>query len=381
MFNPRTGCWSVMKRLALAQRESGRYAGVALGLITDPSWPQEYEAELDSLGLPAYRRRALKMPGTLQHLYQMVRRPGIEGWVDDLAERTRADHVVVHFHNAWTSGAFVPIRSSHVPVSVVVTFHGIAGAAPLRRQPVRRWIHRRFARRLVAPGIRLTSVDAGCFGAAEELFGLERGRFAVVPNGMPPGTNEYGPFLRGLGCLTVAHVGSLTEDKGWRIAAEAVLSLAKAGAKIRCVIAGSGPQEAEAKQMVAQYPDCITFAGHVPDPCRTLLPSVDLFVLMTSNDGLPMAIIEAMSCGIPVISTRIGGIPDTVAHGESGFLVDRSVPSLAEVLNSLYRDRSRLASLSDNTKRIFSQRFDIAHVVRAYDSVYQGMRSAEVQST
>ena len=372
MMNPHTGCWSVMKQLASAQRDTGRYAGIALGLITDRSWPREYEAELGSLGIRVYRRRTPKMFGTLQHLYQMVRRPGIEGWVDDLAKRTRADHVVVHFHNAWTSGAFVPLRRTRSPASVVVTFHGIAGAASLRKQPVRRYIHRKFAQRLLTFGARLTSVDGGCFAAAKELFGIDRDRFSIIPNGMPLGTNEYGPFCRGAECLTVAHVGSLNEDKGWRVAAAAVISLAKAGRKIRILIAGSGPQELVAKRIAEEHPDCVTFLGQVADPCRMVLPQVDVFVLMTTNDGLPMAIIEAMSCGIPVVSTRIGGIPDMVAHEQSGFLVERSVLALAEVLGSLYRDRSHLAGLSENTRRIFSQRFDITRVVRGYDSVYQG---------
>ena len=380
MLNPHTGCWSVMKRLALAQRDTGRYAGVALGLITDRSWPRAYEEDLGSLGVTAYRRHTAKMSGTLQHLCQMVRRPGIEGWVDDLAERSRADHVVVHFHNAWTSGAFVPLRRTRTPVSVVVTFHGIAGAGPLRRQPVRRAIHRFFAQRLITFGARLTSVDAGCFAAAEELFGIERARFTIIPNGMPAENNSYGPFCHGAGCLTLAHVGSFTEDKGWRIAAETVICEARAGRRIRLLLAGWGPQEFEAKELATQHPGCLTFLGHVADPCRTVLPQVDLFVLMTSNDGLPMAIIEAMSCAIPVVSTRIGGIPDAVAHGESGFLVERSVAALAKVLDSVYKDPGRLATLSEGTKRIFSQRFDIAHVVRAYDSVYQEVRSAYLKS-
>lgn len=369
MMNPRTGPWSVMKRLSAAQRGSGLYAEVALGIITAPDWPQEYEAELPTLG-HLYRARSPQLPGTLQHVWHMVRRPGIESWVDDLARRSAAHQVVVHFHNAWTSGAFLPLRGARTPITTVVTYHGIAGAEPLRRQPIRRRIHRHFAQRAAAADVNLTSVDAGCFGAAAELFGIPADRFTVIPNGMPRSNNRYGPFCRGSDRLTLAHVGSLTPDKGWRIAADAVIQLVARGAHLGFLIAGSGPDEGAARRLAAEHPQCIEFLGHVADPCRDLLPSVDVFVLMTSNDGLPMAIIEAMSCGIPVIATRVGGIPDTVRDNETGFLIDRNSQALAETLAMILADRQILTRLSANTLGRFDACFDISSIVEAYDQVY-----------
>jgi glycosyltransferase involved in cell wall biosynthesis len=369
MMNPRTGPWSVMKRLAAAQRLTGSYSEVALGIITAPDWPQAYEAELPKLG-QVYRARSPQLSGTLQHLCQMVSRPGIEAWVDDLARRSAAERVVVHFHNAWTSGAFLPLRGARTPITTVVTYHGIAGAEPLRRQPLRRWIHRHFAQRAAAPDVHLTSVDAGCFGAAEELFGIPADRFTVIPNGMPRSANDYGPFCNGSDHLTLAHVGALTPDKGWRIAADAVIQLSAQGTKVKFLIAGTGPDEDAARRLAAEHPQCIEFLGHVADPCRDLLPSVDVFVLMTSNDGLPMAIIEAMSCGIPVIATRIGGIPDTVMDGETGFLIDRTSQALVDAIGKILAEREILTRLSRNTLRRFDACFNISSIVEAYDQVY-----------
>jgi glycosyltransferase involved in cell wall biosynthesis len=379
MMNPATGPWNVIRQLSLAQNNSRLYSEVALGLITDSSWPAVYENELRDLSVRVYRRRTFKIFGTAQHLLQLIVRPGIERWAEDLAARTGAGHVIIHFHNAWTSGVFLPLRSKQVSMTSVVTFHGIAGAPALRRQPIRRRLHRWIARRLIKHGGRLTSVDKGSLDAAKELFGMNGERFTIIPNGMPVMANEYGPFVRGADWLTLAHVGSLTEAKGWHIAAEAVISLAKAGCKIRLIIAGTGPQEAEARQMAEQHPDCITFAGRVADPCRNLLPDVDLFVLMTSNDGLPMAIIEAMSCGIPVVSTRIGGIPDAIEEGESGFIIDRTADALARVVGSLHDKPAQLIALSQNTKRLFARKYEINHIVRAYHSLYESCCRSQVK--
>jgi glycosyltransferase involved in cell wall biosynthesis len=229
---------------------------------------------------------------------------------------------------------------------------------------------------LVTAGAQLTSVDAGNLPTAEELFGLALERFTIIPNGLPPGADNGRPFCRGNAKLTLAHVGSLTEGKGWRIAAEAVIALAKAGAKIRYIIAGSGPEETAVRALAAEHPDCISYLGRISEPVKTLLPEVDLFVLMTNNDGLPMAIIEAMSCGIPVVSTKIGGIPDAVLDGESGRIIPRSAESLAGVVREIYDHPTTLEALSQTTKAVFQQKFHIGNVIEAYDKIYCGADGA-----
>jgi glycosyltransferase involved in cell wall biosynthesis len=91
---------------------------------------------------------------------------------------------------------------------------------------------------------------------------------------------------------------------------------------------------------------------------------------MTSHDGLPMAILEAMACGIPVVSTRIGGIPEAVRNGDTGFLLSRDVASLKVVVEGLLDHPGRLMTLSENTRRLFAARFDIAEIVQEYHQVY-----------
>jgi len=273
--------------------------------------------------------------------------------------------------SAATSGVFLPLKPAKTPVTTVVTFHGVAGAPSLRNQPLRRAIHRHFAQRLVTSGARLTSVDAGNLPAAEELFGLPQECFAIIPNGVSPGADTGRPFGCGNKRLTLAHVGSLTEGKGWCIAAEAVVALAKTGMKIRFIIAGTGPEEAAAIALAAEHPDCISYLGRVADPVKNLLPEVDLFVLMTNNDGQPMAIIEAMSCGIPVISTKTGGIPDAVLDRESGRIIPRTPEALADAIHEIYRNPAMLEALSQKTRDVFQRKFHISHVIKAYHEIYR----------
>lgn len=370
MLNPLTGPWSVMKRLVEAQQKSGRYAAVGLGVITPSDWPSDYELDLQRFEW-TYRRACPKLPGTLQNIYQMLVRPGIEGWLSDFASRSAADAVVVHCHNAWTSGVFFPLRPIGMPVKQVVTFHGVAGESVLLQQPVRRWIHRRFSQRLDSPDIHLTSVDKRCPGTARRLFGLSEDKFSIVPNGMPFSPGDGPDAGAGDGGLVIAHVGTLNADKGWRIAADAVVRLAAQGYDVKLVIAGGGPDEISAKTLALQHPGIIDFRGHVRDPLSAVLHQADLFVLMTNNDGQPMAIIEAMSCGVPVISTRIGGIPDTVVDSETGCLIDRSVDSLADTIVSFIQTPGKLARYREATMEHFKRTFEISSIVSMYDAIYQ----------
>jgi hypothetical protein len=157
-LNPVTGPWSVMRDLALAQAASCRYSAVGLGVISSKDWPPQYDEELIQTKLPAYRASTIKVFGTAQFLWQRFRRPPIGRWVDDLMLKSGAKYGVVHFHNAWMSGVFLPLRElSSGQIRTVATFHGVN--AMLEGKPVRHFLHRWMAARLIRYGARLTSVD------------------------------------------------------------------------------------------------------------------------------------------------------------------------------------------------------------------------------
>ncbi len=373
-LNPVTGPWSVTRELAKAQAASGLCAGVGIGLVTYGDWPKEYEVELELLGLPAFRALTPRMFGTASFLWQRIRRPPLGSWVQQLAASTGASSVVVHMHNAWLSGVFLPVACPPgVDVCTVATFHGVN--ADFIGQPIRHRLHRWVARRLLRHGARLTSVDSRNPYVAQRLLGIPSKCFTVIPNGVPAIPNSETRYSLSSSSiatpLVVGHVGTLNQVKGWRIAAKAVREARATGRDIRFIVAGTGPDEAEVVRWAQENPAWFEYAGFVRNPQRNILPRLDAFVLMAEREGLPMAIIEALSVGLPVIATPVGGIPDAVTHEQNGLLISRDVSALGHALCDLFDHRPNLQRMSQQARESFRQRFEITRIVKAYDQVYR----------
>ena len=368
-LNPMTGPWSVMRELAAAQQASGRYAEVALGLVTDRTWPADvYNREIEEAGLRTFRTGMPHMFGTAAFAYQLLRRPGIEHWVEALSHGgTR--RVVVHSHNGWMTSVYLPIRALPGRLQrVVATFHGVN--CRFEGQPVRHSIHKWMARRLARTDTCLTTVDAYNIPVAERVLGLPPERFTVVHNGVSDVGTSPRPFMAGNGQFTIGHVGSLIPQKGWKMAVEAVMALRASGRDVRILIAGSGPDGPEVEAAAAANPEAVTHLGFVSDARGAAMSDMDLLAVMSIREGLPMSIIEAMSIGLPVAATAVGGIPEAVKDGESGVFVERSADALAEVIKRLMDNPAELERLAKGARNAYRNGFDIDTILNSYHRLY-----------
>lgn len=369
-LNPSTGVWSALRELAAAQHASGQYAAVGLGLLGDRAWLLTHRDEAVGTGLPVFVHKVPHGPGTIIFLCQRLRRPPIEAWAAELAATSSTVSVIVHFHNAWLSGVFLPLRK--IPpyrMVSVATFHGVN--VHLRRWLVRRAIHRWIARRLVRYGARLTSVSAAALGDAERILGLKASDFVVVPNGTRRRERRtplwHGPPRE----LRLGHVGSLYPDKGGRLAVEAGLRARSHGWKVRVVIAGEGPEASEIRRRAMENPEVLEYLGYVPQAADEVIPTLDALVLLSVQEGLPMAAIEAMSAGVPIVATSVGGLPELVADGETGVLIPRTVEALVDVIAAWHAEPAQLARLAEQTQRRFETLFALDRVIERYRGVYE----------
>jgi glycosyltransferase involved in cell wall biosynthesis len=366
---PITGPWSVMRELAKSQARSGLYVGVGFGLVTNRDWPAACERELKATGLLHFRRTTPKMFGTGSFVFQYFRPPGIESWTDQLARSCGATRTVVHFHNAWMAGVFLPLPFAiGMPLISVATVHGMN--ADFQGKPVRKLIHRWMAGRLVRFKARLTSVDMGNTHVVEKELGIPARKFVVIPNGVGSSVESGVPYLTGAKTFTVGFVGSLMEAKGWRLVVEAVERLRLKGCSVRVLLAGTGPDEPAVRELAVAHPDYIDYVGFAAEPQHSVMPRLDVLAVPSRREGMPMVIIEAMSVGVPVIATNVGGIAEAVVDGETGLLIKRSPEHLVHAIETVLHSREILGRLSARARVVFLERFEIRSIVERYDRVY-----------
>ncbi|HEX5014978.1 MAG TPA: glycosyltransferase [Candidatus Limnocylindrales bacterium] len=161
-----------------------------------------------------------------------------------------------------------------------------------------------------------------------------------------------GPRDAGTGLPLIVSVGRLIPLKGHLELIQACARLAGAGVRFRCRIVGDGPfRDVLERQIVARgLTGTVALTGpKTADDVRDLLRETDVFVtpsipMKGRMEGIPVVLMEALSSGVPVVASRMSGIPELVVDGENGVLVEPGdVPALAEALRGLVSDPERRA--------------------------------------
>lgn len=142
----------------------------------------------------------------------------------------------------------------------------------------------------------------------------------------------------------------------------------------RIVAVGQGPMEAEMRALHAQLRlgDRVLLLGQRDDAVR-VLAACDLFTMASDNEGLPVALMEALALGLPVAATAVGGIPEAVTDGVEGLLVPPKDPAaLADAIATITGDEARHAEMA-RAARAAGERFDIRVAVTRIEQVYRGL--------
>jgi glycosyltransferase involved in cell wall biosynthesis len=145
--------------------------------------------------------------------------------------------------------------------------------------------------------------------------------------------------------------------------------------KTSLIFAGDGDIE-QGEQLVSKLGlgGKVFFSGWIDKNQReSLLADADIFILPSYNEGLPMAILEAMSWGLPVIATPVGGIPEVTIPGENGLLVTPgSVQQLADAIKLAIDDKPLRLSMGKNARQT-AEKFEIKNYWRSLAEIYHSM--------
>ena len=177
--------------------------------------------------------------------------------------------------------------------------------------------------------------------------------------------------------------GRLLPYKGIREAIQAVAQVRAQGIDLRLLVLGSGQEEPALRETARQLglETVVRFAGWQADPPRSFALADVLLQPSQDYEGFGRSIIEGMACGLPVIGTDVGGIPETFTEGVSGLLArGRGAQPLVEPLVRLARDPHLRRAMGAASRAEVAQRFTLQAHVEAVESVYALTASAVVRS-
>lgn len=299
-------------------------------------------------GIEVQRPRFLSVPGAFKWL---------DGWfmaVSCLPTLLRLKRGfgcnVVDAHFAYPEGYAATLlgRWLHIPVSITMRGTEVPLARdPRRRRPMIKALRRATRIFAVSDSLKRHAVSLGVAGD----------KILVVANGVD--TAKFHRLDRRaarqrlglpLDAPVLASVGALVERKGFHRVLECLPALRRRFPGLRyLVVGGAGPEgdwTAQLRQSVSDLglQDCVVFLGTLaPEELNVPLSAADLFVLATRNEGWANVFLEAMACGLPVVTTDVGGNAEVVANANLGMLVPFGDPDrLAQAIgDALVRDWDR----------------------------------------
>lgn len=171
----------------------------------------------------------------------------------------------------------------------------------------------------------------------------------------------------------ILNVANLYPVKGHRPLLDAFRYVCEKLPRARLLIVGRGVLEKDLKEYAESIglTRSVFFLGFRED-VETIMKASDVFVLSSLSEGLPLALIEAMSCGLPVVATKVGGIPEVVEDGVDGFLVSPGdVPDLAAKILAASTDSTVAQSLTRNAYAKVRCKFTFAKMISDYERVYK----------
>jgi len=139
--------------------------------------------------------------------------------------------------------------------------------------------------------------------------------------------------------LALIWVGRIVPIKNLQMLLDALLIVRQSNIKIQVKIVGDGELRQEAEDFVREKGlEMVTFLGYRTN-ISELLARSDIFILTSINEGFGRVLVEAMACGLAIIATRVGGVPEIIHHGENGLLIEsRNYKQLAESILYLGQD-------------------------------------------
>lgn len=284
----------------------------------------------------------------------------------------RHGHDIVHTHN-W--GVFLEGGLAGVFARTPVLIHSVHGPYAAYSGTLSSRIKialRHFLERLLSRRFhRITAVSDAIREYIVREIGIDPGRVVTVHNGIPvddsiPATKTGGDEV------TLIAVGRLAEIKNHMLMVRAFHEALKEGATARLIIVGDGPERPSIENFLRtnRLEDKVKLLGFRSDIVE-LLRGADVFILTSRYEGISVALLEAMRAGLPVIATRVGGVPETVRDGKTGLLVGQDdLQGLVQAMRTLVQSGELRREMGRRGRDFLIEEFSLAVMNSRYTNIY-----------
>jgi len=270
----------------------------------------------------------------------------------EIIRRQQIDLVHTHLFNATLLGS---VAGALAGVPVVATIHGntlLAEEVAVAR----------------LTGAHLVTVCTAAYGMVLSL-GMPEDQVSLIPNAVDSRRfrpeRDGRPFRQRIGvpegAPLVGMVARLSREKGPDLFVQAASAVAAARPDVHLVLVGDGPMRAELERQIEglNLAERFHLAGTAADTSE-VYPALDVVCLSSRMEGIPLTLLEAMASGRPVVATNVGGIPELVEMGETGWLVAQGdMRALSEKIVWLLDNPERAVAMGRAGRRRVEESFDI----------------------
>lgn len=227
---------------------------------------------------------------------------------------------------------------------------------------------------------RVLVVSEEIKGIVRDLFGIADEKIVVLKNGITLDKVEGGAgeghdvWPNHDGRIRVIAVGRLVESKGFDVLIKAVAELRKMGVEnLRVRIVGEGEQRSSLQRLIQDLDlgESVQLAG-LRDDVLSLMQRAHFFVMPSLYEGLSIAMIEAMACGLPIVASRAPGLKDHIDDGENGVLFKvGDHKDLSEKILSLINDEDKRLKMSRRARISFESEYNMKKNIRVLESALE----------
>jgi len=348
------GAQIIAARLLVGLRERGHEFAVVT-CQNDPALPQEALLR----GIPVFRFPFLQAlvagkadaVATLRHQVTALRRT----FAPDL----------VHLSGFGPSAVYCLGAAHSPPLPLLVTLHGEAYSPGEKSGTL--------LERILRSANWVAACSQAMLDHARRLVPDYALPASLVYNGMeapdlPPTALPFDP-------PRILYLGRLSDEKGADLAVKAMALISERFPAARLVIAGDGPNRPLLERLAAELGigHVAQFIGWVaPGRVAALMNAATLLVMPSRKEGFGLVALESALMCRPLVATRVGGLPEIVAHGETGILVDpEDSGALAEAVVALLENPDSTTLMGWRARRRAREQFDLGRCVEAYDALYQ----------